>query len=61
MTPEERAAYVKGLRDGMKLAQLCAWISTHDGWSSHAPVIDWDVAEKKLAEKIAAAEVQSDG
>lgn len=61
MTPEERAAYVKGLRDGVELAQFCAWISTHDGWSSHAPAIDWDVTEKKLAEKIAAVEVQSDG
>lgn len=59
MTPEERAVYVKGLRDGIELAQRYAEISTWDGWQSHAPVIDWERVEKKLAEAEALAALEA--
>jgi hypothetical protein len=52
MSPEESAAYVRGLREGFALAKSNVWLSTHDGWRHTEPTLDWDEAHEKLAKSI---------
>ncbi len=43
----------KAMREGFQVAENFAWISTHDGWATTAPCIDWDKARAKLVEQVA--------
>ncbi len=46
------AARAQGLRDGFNLAEEDAEISTHDGWHTTEPNIDWSIARERLTSEL---------